>query len=254
MPRMRLVLTIFMFVCQFMALFGKMTDKAMVPAPINPEVPFKDDNERRQYLNERRRMMLRRQGDGGGQAGAFSEAFDWANLKFGDIFKLREDSCAGTHLKDFFATVGTFASALFGSGFFRAVLDFFIRTIIKIASGETPTAAAPGMQAGEHELHIIKTSYLGLCQAMGALICTARYTACPCGWLGRALWALIFMWMFCVPVGFIVLFGWKMHAVLKRGDAQFERNPGSSWFAFFKKIHAVQALSKYLWAYDRLEM
>lgn len=125
---------------------------------------------------------------------------DWANLKFEKPFKFRDDTCGAKHLKDFWATTGTFITALFSSGMFRTVIDFFTRKIFAIISGAPPPAEAPkGMEAGAHELHIIKTSHLGLCQAMGALLCVAKYTGCPCGWLNRALWS---MWhgMFQTPL------------------------------------------------------
>jgi hypothetical protein len=136
---------------------------------------------------------------------------DWANLKFEKTFKFRDDTCGAKHLKDFWATTGTFITALFSSGMFRTVIDFFTRKIFAIISGAPPPAEAPkGMEAGAHELHIIKTSHLGLCQAMGALLCVAKYTGCPCGWLNRALWS---MWhgMFQTPL--------QGRAVKARGSA-----------------------------------
>jgi hypothetical protein len=84
--------------------------------------------------------------------------------------------------QDFWATVGTFITALFGSGGFRTIIDFITRKLFAIVSGSPPSNPAPGMEPGAHELHIIKTSHLGICQAMGALLCVAKYSGCPCGW------------------------------------------------------------------------
>ena len=167
---------------------------------------------------------------------------DWANLKFEKTFKFRDDTCGAKHLKDFWATTGTFITALFSSGMFRTVIDFFTRKIFAIISGAPPPAEAPkGMEAGAHELHIIKTSHLGLCQAMGALLCVAKYTGCPCGWLNRALWSMAILWLFCVPVGAIALLVWSFYDGSRRGTIQFDRNPGSSFQAFFKKVWAVKS-------------
>ena len=49
------------------------------------------------------------------------------------------------------------------------------------------------------------------------------------------------MWLVCMPLGSLVLVGYTMFAANKRGDSQFDRNPGSSFSAFFKKVAAVRA-------------
>jgi hypothetical protein len=168
-------------------------------------------------------------------------AVDWANLKFERLFKFREETCGAKFLKDFWATTGTFIAAIFGSGAFRTVIDILTRKVFAIISGEPPKEAAKGMEMGAHELHIIKTSHLGLCQAMGALLCVAKYTGCPCGWLTQALWSMAILWLFCLPVGAIVLMAWAYYEGSRRGTIQFDRNPGSSWQAFFKKVGAVKS-------------
>ena len=49
------------------------------------------------------------------------------------------------------------------------------------------------------------------------------------------------MWLVCMPLGSLVLIAYTMFAANKRGDSQFDRNPGSSFSAFFKKVAAVRA-------------
>ena len=118
---------------QFMALFGKMVDKSPVPEPIDPETPL---------TGARRSLLLQRRAEAEeekkSEASAFSDAFAWANLKFDKIFKFRENTCANKYLKDFWATTGTFVSALFGAGFVRTVLDMFTRNVFRIVTGDTP--------------------------------------------------------------------------------------------------------------------
>jgi hypothetical protein len=41
-------------------------------------------------------------------------------------------------VQDFWATVGTFVAALFGSGGFRTILDFITRKLFAMISGEPP--------------------------------------------------------------------------------------------------------------------
>jgi len=59
-------------------------------------------------------------------------------------------------------------------------MTLFNITCVTQVSGEAPTDPAKGMEAGAHELHIVKTSYLGLCQAMGSLLCVAKYSGVAC--------------------------------------------------------------------------
>ena len=222
-----------------MALFGKMVDKTPVPAPIDPEVPLNYTDRRRMF--HQRRAAERRAEEEKSEASAFSDAFGWANLKFEKLFKFRENTCAHKYLKDFWATTGTFISALFGSGGFRVVLDFITKKLFAVVSGDLPKDPAPGMEPGAHELHIVKTSYLGICQAMGSLLCVAKYSGCPCGWLNDAMWSIAIMWLFCMPVGTLILLSWNMYRGSENGDLEFEKNPGSSWAAFFEKVGAVKS-------------
>ena len=166
---------------------------------------------------------------------------DWANLKFDDLSKLREGTCGAKHLKEFWAVTGTFIVTLFVTGGFRSIIDCISRKLFFEISGEHPKEAADGLEAGAYELHIIKTAHLGLCQAMGALLCVARYTGCPCGWLTQALWSMAVIWLIGVPVGAIVLMALAYKEGSRRGAIQFDRNPGSTWCAFFKKIGAVKS-------------
>ena len=52
---------------------------------------------------------------------------------------------------------------------------------------------------------------------------------------------MAFLWLFCVPVGAMVLMAWAYYEGSRRGTIQFDRNPGSSWQAFFKKVGAVKS-------------
>jgi len=98
-------------------------------------------------------------------------------MKFDKLFQFRENTCASKYLKDFWAVTGTFITALFSAGGFRTIIDLLTRQVFaKITGGAPPATAAPGMEKGAYELHIVKTSHLGLCQAMGALLCVARYS------------------------------------------------------------------------------
>ena len=151
-----------------------------------------------------------------------------ANLKFDDLFKFQEKTCAYKYLKEFWATTGTFITALCGSGGFRQILDFITRKLFAVVSGSLPEEPAPGFEPGAHELHILKTSYLGICQAMGALLCVAKYSGCPCGWLNNALWSLAILWLLCLPMGAILLLSYNMWRGSKTGEIMFDKNPGRS--------------------------
>ena len=223
---------------QFMGLFGKMVDKSQPPEPIEIEKPLTEARRRRMIQENR---LRRKSEEEKSEASAFSDAFAWANLKFDNLFKFNENSCGKKFLSDFWATTGTFISAVCGSFGFRTILDFFTRKAFAHVSGEAPQDAIKGMEPGAHELHIIKTSHLGLCQAMGALLCVAKYSGCPCGWLNNALWSMAIMWLFAMPIGAMVLLAWQYYDSSRRGAIHFEQNPGSSWMAFFKKIGAVQS-------------
>ena len=49
------------------------------------------------------------------------------------------------------------------------------------------------------------------------------------------------MWLICMPLGAMVLIAYAMFASNKRGDSQFDSNPGSSFSAFFSKVAAVRS-------------
>jgi len=51
------------------------------------------------------------------------------------------------------------------------------------------------------------------------------------------------MWLVCVPFGLIILLGYSFYAGSKRGNIEFQRNPGSSWTSFFKKVGAVKSVN-----------
>lgn len=53
----------------------------------------------------------------------------WANLKFDKAFTLRETSCAHKYLMDFWATTGTFITALCSAGLFRSLIDLMTRKL-----------------------------------------------------------------------------------------------------------------------------
>ena len=177
-----------------------MVDKTPVPDPIDIDKPLTDSS--RRTMRRARRQAEKEEPKS--EASAFSDAFAWANLKFDKAFVLKENTCAHKYLSDFWATTGTFITALLSSGAFRTILDYFTRRIFHLVSGETPNEPVKGMEAGAHEMHIIKTSHLGLCQAMGTLLCVAKYSGCPCGWLSQALWSMAIIWLFCVPIGTMV--------------------------------------------------
>ena len=54
---------------------------------------------------------------------------------------------------------------------YQASLDRRIRKVFEHVSGSRPVNAVKGVEPGAHELHIVKTAHLGLCQATGALMC-----------------------------------------------------------------------------------
>jgi hypothetical protein len=145
---------------QFMGLFGRMVDKTPVPAPIDISKPL-DWKSRRSLLRQRRQAEKKAKEEKS-EASAFSDAFAWANLKFDDLFKFQENSCAYKYLKDFWATTGTFITAMCGSGGFRTLLDFITKKLFAVVSGAVPEQPAPGMEPGAHELHILKVLLIGL--------------------------------------------------------------------------------------------
>jgi hypothetical protein len=66
-----------------------------VPQPIDPENVL-DANARRAWRAQRRAEEAEKS-----EASGFSDAFAWANLKFDDLFKFQENTCAKKHLKVF---------------------------------------------------------------------------------------------------------------------------------------------------------
>ena len=91
--------------------------------------------------------------------------------KFEKDFTFTENTCANKYLSDFWATTGTFITALLSAGLFRTSLEHFMRNVFEHVSGSRPVNAVKGAEPGAHELHIVKTAHLGLCQATGALMC-----------------------------------------------------------------------------------
>ena len=65
--------------------------------------------------------------------------------------------------------------------------------------------------------------------------------ACPCGWLGPAIWFISGSWLLCVPVGFLIFLIVRFLRTHRMGEIRFRRlKHGGSWSAYFREIHAVQ--------------
>jgi len=136
------------------ALFGKMVDKTPVPDAIDLDTPL-NKTSRRRIFNARRQAEEEAEEETS-EASGFSDAFGifvrvcvvlyraaayevhidkevhtpaWANLKFDKAFTLRETSCAHKYLKDFWATTGTFITALCSAGLFRSLIDLLTRKL-----------------------------------------------------------------------------------------------------------------------------
>ena len=80
----------------------------------------------------------------------------------------RGQSCAGRTLQPFFGVVGTFVSSLCAASLLRALLAATARRLcaaMGVGGGGGGGAGAPGLELGAYELHVVKTSHLGLCQA-----------------------------------------------------------------------------------------
>jgi hypothetical protein len=166
-------------------------------------------------------------------------------MRFDDIFKLEESTCGGLLLQPFFGVFGTFISSLSGAFALRSGIDIITRIISRRVTNDVPTQALPGFRPGQFEFHILKTAYLGLCQAAGAVIAVAINQECSGGWLKPAIWCMAISWLLCVPVGLIVFIFCRLFKALKRKDILFKKaNGNGSWSAYFQTIHAAKGTAE----------
>eukprot|EP00292_Cryptomonas_paramecium_P001459 CAMPEP_0113724442 /NCGR_PEP_ID=MMETSP0038_2-20120614/39084_1 /TAXON_ID=2898 /ORGANISM="Cryptomonas paramecium" /LENGTH=2004 /DNA_ID=CAMNT_0000654349 /DNA_START=102 /DNA_END=6114 /DNA_ORIENTATION=- /assembly_acc=CAM_ASM_000170 len=217
---------------QFMNVFGAMLDTRK---PTHRGLGVTVTGGRRAASNSSR--------EGSSSAGyVFSSAFGWANMRFDDIFKLKENSCGGMVLQPFFGIVGTFVTTLSASFVLRGGLDMVARRAFARISGEPPpTGPMPGLYPGAYEFHVIKTAHLGLCQAAGVAFSVAVNYDCPCGWLRGATRALAICWFLCIPLGLAVYVVWSLYNAVRNREIRFKRRAGQgSWTIYLRKVWSAQ--------------
>lgn len=97
----------------------------------------------------------------------------------------------------------------------------------------------PGFGFGEYEFHIVKSGHLGLCVAAGAVLSAAKSTfTCPCGSKqGDLLLAMGFLFLLSVPIGFVLIVGFRVRATFKRNKVSFQKiDGGGSWRVHMAKV------------------
>eukprot|EP00960_Hanusia_phi_P037337 752884-Hanusia_phi.AAC.2 len=216
---------------QFMGLFGSMLDDTPVPSSSAPTTG--------------RRHLLATNSKQPNDGQSFSSAFAWANLRFDGIFSLKKDTCAGKYMQGYFGVAGTFIAGLAAALMLRLCLLLGVSNIFQRVSGATPSKPPKGMGFGEHELHVVKTSHLGLCQITGILFAIAKYAYCPCGWLNKAAWAMAIMWLISIPAGVLVFMIWYIIKSKRNADIVFKPSETScTWLEFLQKVMAAKGTAE----------
>jgi hypothetical protein len=65
----------------------------------------------------------------------------------------------------------------------------------------------------------------------------AASSTCSCGWLRPATLALLVLWLFCLPVGFVALAALSLHRASATGRIRFRRpRDAGSWRAYTQRI------------------
>ena len=83
----------------------------------------------------------------------------------------------------------------------------------------------------------------GFEQAAGSALsrALADWRACPCGWLGPAIWFISVAWLLCVPAGFLVFLIVRFVRARRAGAIRFRRQEGGgSWSAYLRRIRAAR--------------
>ena len=76
-------------------------------------------------------------------------------------------------------------------------------------------------------------------QAAGAVLTAAiaASSTCACGWLRLATLALLVLWLFCLPAGFVALAALRLHRASAAGRIRFRRpRDAGSWRAYAERI------------------
>jgi membrane protein implicated in regulation of membrane protease activity len=135
-------------------------------------------------------------------------------LQFTNLVPVNLLLCGDNIFQPSLSAIISFASSLFSTFLLRSVLDTMSKMILRKITKEPNPRSLKQFAPGAYEFHVIKTGYLGLCQACGLMLSVAIYGSCPCGgWLAFAAWALSMTLLLSIPFGFLGLaVSWYMSA------------------------------------------
>jgi hypothetical protein len=156
-------------------------------------------------------------------------------MRFDDIFYLRGDTCAGRHLQPFFGVVGTFIATFAGSFGLRSLLDYLYSTAKQAITGGDAEPVSD-FEGGTYEFQIVKTAFLGTCQAAGSLLGSLQNEECTCGWLRPALTAMVVFWLLCLPLGLILFLSYRFRRQVKTKTIQFKRDKEATFAVYASKV------------------
>ena len=156
-------------------------------------------------------------------------------MRFDDVFRLQRDTCAGRHLQPFFGVIGTFLATFAGSFCLRSLLDYLYSNCKKaITGGETEPES--DFEGGTYEFQVVKTAFLGTCQAAGSLIGSLQNEECLCGWLRPAMTAMVVFWLLCLPLGLIVFLSYRFIRKVKSKTIHFEPDKEATFAVYASKV------------------
>jgi hypothetical protein len=158
-------------------------------------------------------------------------------MRFDNIFLLQRDTCAGRHLQPFFGVVGTFLATFAGSFCLRALLDNLYSNCKKaITGGDSDPEPEPDFEGGTYEFQVVKTAFLGTCQAAGSLLGSLQNEECACGWLQPAMTAMVVFWLLCLPLGLIVFLSYRFSRQVKNKTIHFQRDKEATFAVYASKL------------------
>ena len=156
-------------------------------------------------------------------------------MRFDNVFSLQNNTCAGRQLQPFFGVVGTFLTTLAGSFGLRSLLDYLYNTVKNAITGEDEEPESD-FEGGTYEFQVVKTAFLGTCQAAGSLLGSLQNEECGCGWLQQSMTAMVVFWLLCLPLGLIVFLSYRFSRKVKSNSIQFKRDKEATFAMYASKV------------------
>ena len=162
-------------------------------------------------------------------------------MRFDDVFPLGNSTCAARQLQPFFGVFATFLASLAAGFGLRAFLEYLMATAISMVVGDDSEGgdSPPDFEGGTFEFQVVKTGFLGTCQAAGSLLLALQNEECQCGWLRPALTAMVVFWLLCIPLGLIVFLSYRYQRKVRSREIQFERDSAASFSTYVGRIWAA---------------